>query len=148
MCECTANCADCACARRNQTDPEALCYVRSAEHARLAVKTSGFPKVAECSPTCKCSKELCVLSFLQWPLPWQEKPSLALLRVSKEEYPSWAVIALVDIAKDEYVLEATGEVVDLATHLLDNDQFQPLLAKSPPLYLRMKARGSLARFLT
>jgi len=97
---------------------------------------------------CNCEKLNCVSCFLDWPLSFHPKGKMALLRVSKDGDLSWAVISLIALPKGEFVLEATGEVVDRATHLAESDPFQPLMCQSPPLYLRMKARGSFVRFLS
>ena len=153
LCDCglTETCSTdrCACAKKHTGRSSGAFFQSVSSEKRICIPHSGFILIPECAQSCPCDKATCSLTYFTSELRTHRKPQLGLLRVAKDSYPSWSVITLVSMEKGQFAMEVTGEVIDESAHQAEDDPFHPLVSKNPAsLYLRMKAKGSLARFLS
>lgn len=109
---------------------------------QLNLPSSGYFHIQACTSSCHCVKSACCLHFLT--KSTQQSRSVLTCIAPKH----WALFSFDAIAACELVLEVTGEVVGEAEHVGKQGYFEPLLSLEPPLYLRTRQKGSLARFLT
>lgn len=108
----------------------------------LILPNKGYFQLQTCTSACHCSKSTCCLHLFTYNLR-QSRTILACIAPKH-----WSLFAFDPIQPGEFVLEVTGEVRGEAEHVSKQGFFDPLLCLKPSLYLKTRAKGSLARFLT
>lgn len=108
---------------------------------QLNLPSTGYFHLQTCTSSCHCFKSACSLHFLD-----QRSQSRTVLTCVGSQH--WTLLSFEGVEACECVLEVTGEVVGEAEQRGELGYFHPLLSLQPPLYLRTRRKGSLARFLT